>query len=110
MVIAKAGDTVFTPAIGPAARVIVREILPGIAIGAIILAHRAPLAIADIGTPAPPRDALPRFRQPAPLGRPPDDRSASPAVSHHRSAGIPLLRQFRLWDKFLAAIVRRGSA
>src|SRR6266704_22634 len=59
MLVAKPADPVLAPAIGPAARVIVREIGPRIAVGAVILAHRPPLAIADIRPPAPPRGVEP---------------------------------------------------
>src|SRR6266700_6378146 len=69
MLVAKPADAILAPAIGPAARVIVREIRPRVAIGAVILAHRPPLAIADIGPPAPPRRAAPGFVKPAAFGR-----------------------------------------
>lgn len=46
--------TVLTPTIGPAARLFMGEIVPGVAVRDVILAHRAPLALADIGTPAAP--------------------------------------------------------
>src|SRR5262249_13055012 len=52
--IAEPADPVLAPAIGAAARVVVREVVPGLAIRAVVLAHRAPLAFADIGTPLPP--------------------------------------------------------
>ena len=58
LVIAKAADPVFAPAIGPAARVVVREVAPGIAVLAVILAYRSPLPLAQIRPPAPPRSAL----------------------------------------------------
>ena len=44
--VANAADAVLAPAIGAGARVIVREIFPGGAVGAVILANRAPLALA----------------------------------------------------------------
>src|ERR1035437_9808594 len=47
-VVADAGDAVFAPAISPAARVVVRKILPRRAAGRIILAHRAPLPFGQI--------------------------------------------------------------
>ncbi len=48
-------DAVFTPAIHAAARVIVREVLPRVAVRAIVFAHGAPLALAQIRTPEFPR-------------------------------------------------------
>src|SRR5579859_2693406 len=55
--IADSCDTVFTPAIGLAARHVVGKELPGAAIGTVIFAHAAPRTLADIGSPlAPGRD------------------------------------------------------
>ncbi len=111
MIVAKPADAVFAPAIGPAARVIVREVFPCVAIGAVILAHRPPLAIADIGTPAPPLDAVAGFRQPASFGRLRDDVERLPrGVASSLPPKLPSRRQLRLCDKSLAPIVRRGSA
>ena len=50
--IADAGKAVFVPAVGSRAGVIVRKVLPGVAIGAVVFAHRAPGAFAQIGSPA----------------------------------------------------------
>src|ERR1700730_13758969 len=68
MVIAKAADPVFAPAIGPAARMVVREIIPGGAVLAVILAHRSPLAFAQVGSPAPPMFSIVYFFQAHGLG------------------------------------------
>src|SRR5207244_9102798 len=54
MVVRDAEKTVLTPPIRPRARVIVREVLPGVPSGRVILAHRAPLTVGEIGAPAPP--------------------------------------------------------
>src|SRR5580698_9005068 len=56
MAVAKAGDAVFAPAVSAGTRVIVREIIPGVAVGAVVLANRAPLAFGKIRTPALPMD------------------------------------------------------
>src|SRR5439155_13685326 len=85
MLVAKAADAVLAPAIGPAARVIMREMGPRIAVGAVILAHRPPLAIADIGPPAPPRRTLPGFLQPAAFCGLRNAVRASAAASSHYS-------------------------
>src|ERR1700690_1545905 len=45
-------DTVFPPAVGARARMIVREILPGRPTWAVVLAHRAPLPLGQIRAPA----------------------------------------------------------
>src|SRR5208282_657012 len=62
-VIAKAADPILTPAIGPAASMIVRKIFPSRAVFAVILAHRSPLALAEIRSPSPPVDTLAYFFQ-----------------------------------------------
>ncbi len=55
--VADAAEAVLAPAVRPRARLIVREIVPGIAVGAVVLAHGSPLALAEIWTPLLPRDA-----------------------------------------------------
>ena len=54
-VIRNAADAVLVPAIRAGARVIVRKIIPGVAVGAVILAHRAPGALGQIRPPEMPR-------------------------------------------------------
>src|SRR5580704_7147494 len=54
MTIADAGDTVLTPTIGARARVIVREVLPRGAGGAVILTHRPPGSLTQVRAPAVP--------------------------------------------------------
>src|ERR1700690_3942769 len=49
--VANAGDAVLTPAISLAARLIVREKIPRIAIRAVVLAHGSPRTIADVRSP-----------------------------------------------------------
>ena len=56
MAVAEAADAVFAPAIGARARVIVREIIPGVAVRAVVFANRAPLAFGKIRPPALPMD------------------------------------------------------
>ena len=51
LVIAKAPHAVFVPAISAAAGMVVGEIVPGVAVCAVVFAHRAPGALAEIGTP-----------------------------------------------------------
>ena len=52
LVIAKAAHAVFVPAIGAAAGMVVGEIVPGVPVGAVVLADSAPGALAEIGSPA----------------------------------------------------------
>ena len=54
MAVADAGDAIFIPAIGARAGVVVREIVPGVAIGAVIFADGAPGALGNKRTPAVP--------------------------------------------------------
>src|SRR5262249_46142996 len=53
-VVTDAGQAVLPPAVGPAARVVVREVRPGAAVRAVVLAHRAPLPFAQVRPPAAP--------------------------------------------------------
>src|SRR6516225_7014525 len=57
-VVADAGETVLAPMIGARPRLIVTEIVPGIAVFAVVLADGAPLAFAEVGPPLPPRNLL----------------------------------------------------
>src|SRR4029077_6750642 len=50
--VAPAEQSVLAPAISAPAGQIVREVAPGVAIGGVILAHRAPLPLCEIGAPA----------------------------------------------------------
>ncbi len=56
LVVAEAGEAVLAPAIGPRAGVVMGKIVPGLAGGAVVLAHGAPLALAEIGAPFAPVD------------------------------------------------------
>src|ERR1700704_3376239 len=49
--VAKPADPVLAPAIGAAACMLMGQVVPGVAIGAVVFAHGAPLALAHIGTP-----------------------------------------------------------
>ena len=58
VVVAQPGETVFAPVLGPRAGLVVGEIVPRIAVAAVILAHRAPLAFAEVRSPLLPRHAV----------------------------------------------------
>src|SRR5215475_11548491 len=69
LVVREASQTVLAPVIGAGARLIMAEVVPGIAIVAVVFAHRAPLALAEVGPPFAPQDAtLPRLREALHLG------------------------------------------
>src|SRR3954467_8341307 len=57
--VAQAKQAVLSPAIGAAARVIVREILPAVAVLGVVFAYRPPLSFREVRPPA-----LPVLRAP----------------------------------------------
>ncbi len=70
LVVADARQAVLAPPVGPGARLVVGEVAPGVAILAVILAHRAPLPLAEIRPPLFPGHALRRrFLQALALNR-----------------------------------------
>src|ERR1700759_4395911 len=68
VLVAEPTNPVLAPAIGAAARMIVREIFPGSAIFAVILANSAPLALAEVRPPTPPVLAVPYLFEALALG------------------------------------------
>ena len=74
-VIGEAGDAVLAPAVGLAAGVIVRQVVPGRAVGAVVLANRAPLTLGEIGSPLPPGRVHPSLLEP---------RTFSSVATHQR--------------------------
>src|SRR3954454_11935928 len=58
MVIADSGEAVLSPVIGARPGLIVREVVPGIAVRTVIFAYGSPLPLAEIRTPQPPRYAV----------------------------------------------------
>ena len=72
-VVADPRDAVLAPPVGAGSSVLVRQEAPGIAVAAVILADRAPLALAEIRTPERPGLLAPRrLRDAASLGPPVD--------------------------------------
>src|SRR5205814_1298106 len=68
--VANTRQPIFAPPIGTRARVLMRKVLPGTAVGAVVFAHGPPRPFAQIGTERPP---APRFiggclREPGALG------------------------------------------
>ena len=51
LAVAEAGQAVLAPAVGLGAGVVMRQVVPRLAVGAVILPDRAPLALAQIRTP-----------------------------------------------------------
>ena len=50
--VGNAHQTVLAPAVGARAGVLVRKVVPGRAVRAVVLAHRAPLPLGEVGPPA----------------------------------------------------------
>jgi hypothetical protein len=72
LVVRDPGEAVLAPPVGARARLVVRDVSPGVAGVAVVLAHRAPLALGQVRPPATPRDsALARLRQARLLRRQP---------------------------------------
>ncbi len=51
LVVTETGDSILAPAIGPTTGMIVWEVIPRGAIGTVVLANGAPLAVAEVGAP-----------------------------------------------------------
>src|SRR5205823_11560198 len=58
LVVGDAGQAVFAPAVRPRAGLIVGEVVPGVAALAVVFAHSAPLALAQVRPPLLPGDLL----------------------------------------------------
>src|SRR5579863_8018131 len=69
LAVADTEQSVFAPAVGATARVIVRKIIPAGAPGGVVLANRPPLPLGKVRTPAlPVFPALRVFVEASPLG------------------------------------------
>ena len=65
LVVAEAGQAVLSPSVGAGACLIVREVVPGVAVLAVVLAHSAPLTFGKVRPPLFPRGfRLASFVQP----------------------------------------------
>ncbi len=49
--VGESGQAILAPAVGPAAGMVVGKVGPGVAVGTVVLAHRAPLPLAEVGAP-----------------------------------------------------------
>ena len=69
LVVGDPAEAILAPAIGARAGLVVAEVVPRVAVLAVVLAHRAPLPLAQVGPPLLPGDArLPGVVQPFLLG------------------------------------------
>ena len=86
--VAEPGESVLPPPVRPGPGVVVREVRPGLAVGAVVLTDGAPLPLADVRPPevpvvrlAQPVLELPERAHPVPLSphrRPPSDHPGTP--------------------------------
>src|SRR5712691_2757252 len=82
--VAEAGQVVLAPPVGARTSVLERQVAPRLAVGAVILAYRPPLALADIWPPLVPLACLPQsVLEPAEAGHP-------LALSAHRRPSLVL--------------------
>ena len=51
LVVADAAQAVFAPAVGAGAGLVIVEVVPGVAVWAVVLAHGAPGTFGEIGAP-----------------------------------------------------------
>src|SRR5262245_11002648 len=56
LVVGESRQTVLAPVIGAGSRLVMAEVIPGIPILAVVLPHRSPLPLAQVGAPLPPGD------------------------------------------------------
>src|SRR5262249_38038301 len=99
-----AEQAVLSPAIRPAAGVVVREVVPYGPVGRVVLAHRSPLALGQIRSPAlPVLVALRVLRQAAALGA--GRHPACPAADSLRSRSCAALMRAR-WVKACGKLPR----
>src|ERR1700749_3884178 len=79
MDVAEPGQPVFPSPVGPRPGVVMRQVVPRVAVGTVVLPYRAPLPLADIrALPVP----FPRLQQPA--LQPPELRYSLALRAHRR--------------------------
>ena len=80
--VADAAQAVLAPPVGALVRLLEGQVRPGVAVGGVVLAHRAPLPSGQVRTPQPPRARrLGRLAQPDVLGGLARSHAAQPGRS-----------------------------
>src|ERR1700733_11783086 len=51
LLVAHTAESILAPFVGARARLVMREVIPGVAVFAVVLANRAPLPFSQIGSP-----------------------------------------------------------
>ena len=75
--VAEPGQAILTPPVGARPRLIVRQVVPRLAVRAVVLPDRAPLALADVRPPPVPFPGLPQ-----PVLQPPEPGHPIPLRAH----------------------------
>ncbi len=95
LVVGDPAEAVLAPPVGPGAGLVVREVVPGVAVRAVVLADRPPLPLAEVGPPLLPGDPrLAGLVQPLLLGGVHDARVDRLLACH--GASLSFGRQARL--------------
>ena len=93
LVVGDPAQPVLAPPVGPGAGLVVREVVPGVAVLAVVLADRPPLPLAQVGSPLlPGGPRLAGVVQPLPLGAI-DDAGSRRLLARH--GGVPRFRGCR---------------
>ena len=98
LIVADPGEAILTPPVRPGPRLVMAEIGPGIAIIAVILPHRSPLALTKVRSPGSPWDTGPSLLQPAFLRRSRHRISRPGGIrSPHHMRDCPTQRSIMEW-------------
>ena len=96
LVVGDPAEAVLAPPVGPGAGLVVREVVPGVAVLAVVLADRAPLPLAQVRAPLLPRDPLlPASFEPPLFGgcrRTPDPSPPTMRAPHFLAPHVPANR------------------
>ena len=84
------GQPVLSPPVGLRPGMVVRQVIPRVAVGAVVLPHRAPLPLADVRPPPVP---LPGLQQP--VLQPPEPGDPITFRAHHNSLAGPSCQMLR---------------
>ncbi len=92
LVVGEPAEAVLAPPVGPGTGLVVREVVPGVAVLAVVLADRPPLPLAQVRAPLLPRDPLlPSVVQPFLFGGV-DEPRVLPGLDHGRLLAAPRSR------------------
>ena len=110
--VADPAHAVLVPAVGAGAGLVVRQVVPGVAVGGVVLADRAPRALREVGSPAMPRpcrigsdrSSMEARRSPSAVVIGPQYGLAPPRATRTKIRGIPRLSRggLRARDSSLA--------